>query len=257
MGFRSLIKEVSKRRRSNVVVALDLPIETIPSTKLVAKGVELIRSVQPYVCGAKVNRQTTIVLSFAELRNLVKRIHDLGLPVIMDSKLNDVGHTNARIAGRYFDAGFDAITASPLVGWIDGLSPVFKSARALRKGVILLVHMSHKGSVEGYGQMIVDRKTEETYPLYGYFSRLALKWGADGVVVGATYPERISEIHAVLGDEVPIYCPGIGPQGGVIERAIDSGATYLIVGRSIISRSDPAAAAKMIRERALKALRSP
>lgn len=253
MGFRRLIEDVSEKRRSNVVLALDLPIETVSPAKLVTKGLELVQSVQSHICGVKINRQTTIVLSFGELRNLVKEIHNLGLPIIMDCKLNDVGHTNAGILSRYFDAGFDAITASPFIGWTDGLEPVFKSARALRRGVILLVYMSHKGSVEGYSQTVVDRKTKETYPFYRYFAKLALEWGADGAVVGATYPERISEIHAVLGEKVPIYSPGIGPQGGVIERAVESGATYLIVGRSIVSSPDPAATAKLIRERALKA----
>jgi orotidine-5'-phosphate decarboxylase len=95
---------------------------------------------------------------------------------------------------------------------------------------------------------VIDQKTGEKIPQYISFARKALAWGADGVVVGATYPEKIKEIHGILGEKIPIYSPGIGAQGGEIKAALNAGARYLIVGRAIVQASNPAEAAKQIRE---------
>jgi orotidine-5'-phosphate decarboxylase len=63
------------------------------------------------------------------------------------------------------------------------------------------------------------------------------------VIVGATYPEKIEEIREILGDEIPIISPGVGAQGGSAREAIDAGASFVIVARSIVDAADPAAAA--------------
>ena len=81
---------------------------------------------------------------------------------------------------------------------------------------------------------------------YVSFAKKALKWGADGVVVGATVPDKIREIKQVLGEKVPIYSPGVGAQGGAAETAVKAGSSYLIVGREIISSGDPAQAARRL-----------
>jgi orotidine-5'-phosphate decarboxylase len=106
--------------------------------------------------------------------------------------------------------------------------------------------MSHKGASEGYGQTIYDEETGTKTAQYISFAKKALKWNADGVVVGATYPEKIREIHKILRGNVPIYSPGIGVQGGAAETALKAGARYLIVGREITLAKNPAAVAKRL-----------
>jgi orotidine-5'-phosphate decarboxylase len=179
---------------------------------------------------------------------LVTAAHDLDLPVIMDCKLNDIGDTNLEIARRYFEAGFDALTANPFIGWEGGLEPVFKLAKESGKGVILLVYMSHRSAWEGYGQKIVDSRTDRKRRQYLIFAERAVAWRADGVVVGATYPEKIKEINQVLKDRIPIYSPGIGVQGGALKRVADAGASYFIIGRSILLSPDPLEALKEFKE---------
>ncbi len=152
---------------------------------------------------------------------------------IMDAKVNDIGNTNQIIAEYYFAAGFDAIIANPFVGWEEGLKPLFEVSKKLNRGVILLTYMSHKGASEGYGQTIIDAQTGEKTLQYISFARKALMWGADGVVVGATVPQKIAEVKQILQDKVDIYSPGVGAQGGAAETAIKAGASYLIVGREI------------------------
>jgi orotidine-5'-phosphate decarboxylase len=172
----------------------------------------------------------------------------LGLAAIMDCKVNDIGSTNQVIAEYYYAAGFDALIANPFIGWEEGLEPIFDVARRLQRGVILLVYMSHKGASEGYGQTIIDAETGKKMLQYVAFAKKALKLEADGVIVGATYPEKIREVHGILGEKVPIYSPGIGAQGGEIKSALEAGACYLLVGRAITLAENPTESAKKFRE---------
>ena len=122
----------------------------------------------------------------------------------MDCKVNDIGSTNQVIAEYYYAAGFDALIANPFIGWEEGLKPIFEVAHRLQRGVILLVYMSHKGASEGYGQTIYDAETGQKAPQYVSFARKALKLESDGAVVGATFPEKIREVHAILEEKTPI-----------------------------------------------------
>jgi orotidine-5'-phosphate decarboxylase len=165
----------------------------------------------------------------------------------MDCKVNDIGATNQTIAEYYYAAGFDALIANPFIGWEEGLQPIFSVAQKHQRGVILLAYMSHKGAAEGYGQTVIDSETHMETKQYLAFAKKALKYGADGVVVGATVPEKIREIHQVLGENVPIYSPGVGAQGGGAATALEAGARYLIVGREIVQAQNPAAAAEKLK----------
>jgi len=84
--------------------------------------------------------------------------------------------------------------------------------------------------------------------MYMSFAKRARTWNADGVIVGATYPEKIREIRKVLGSDIPILSPGVGAQRGSARDAIDAGASYVIVARSIVNAENPAEAARLIAE---------
>jgi orotidine-5'-phosphate decarboxylase len=241
------MNQSANKKGSNIVLALDLPLDQ--PHRLLSRSIEILETVHPYICAVKINRHLVLPLGlFDGVQKILSSAQDLGLPTIMDCKINDVGHTNRIIAEYYYKAGFDALTASPFVGWEEGLQPVFEVANQMRRGVILLIYMSHKGAEEGYGQKIQDPGTGRLSPQYVAFAERALSWNADGAVVGATYPEKIREVHDILGDRVPIYSPGVGVQGGDVELAMRAGARYLIVGRTITLAEKPAENAKFIRD---------
>jgi len=251
LSFIQKMESSAKKVKSNIILALDLPPDK-PS-RLLSRSIQILDSVHPYLCALKLNRQAVLPLGlFDGVQKIVSKAHDLGLPTIMDAKINDIGNTNRTIAEYYFKAGFEAVIASSFVGWEEGLQPVFEVARKMKRGVIVLVYMSHKGASEGYGQTVQDSKTGQLRPQYIVFAERALKWKADGAVVGATYPEKIREVYKVLKDKVPIYSPGVGAQGGDIEAAIKAGARYLIVGRTIVLAEDPATTAKRLRNEVQK-----
>jgi orotidine-5'-phosphate decarboxylase len=242
------MEETAKKKESSIVLALDFPFHSPEySEKLLAKAQDVLEAVNSYVCAVKINHHLVLPLgTFDGVKKLVTRIHEKGLLAIMDCKANDIGVTNQVIAEYYYAAGFDALIANPFVGWEEGLKPIFGIARRLQRGVVLLAYMSHKGANEGYGQKIYDGETGAKTMQYISFAKKALKWDADGVVVGATYPEKIREIHEILRENVPIYSPGIGVQGGAAETALKAGARYLIVGRDITLAQNPREAAKKL-----------
>ena len=239
----------AERKQSSIILALDFPYQNpLDRQALLAKAQTTLDLVSPYVCAVKINHHLVLPLgTFDGVQALVNKAHEKALLAIMDCKINDIGATNQVITDYYFAAGFDAVIANPFVGWEEGLQPIFETARKQQRGVILLTYMSHKGAAEGYGQTILDAETGSETKQYLSFARKALKWKADGAVVGATVPEKIAEIHGVLGEEVPIYSPGVGAQGGAAKEAFKAGARYLIVGREITQASDPADAAEKLK----------
>lgn len=247
MSFKERIREVLEEKETNLILALDVYDES-PS-KILNRCIDLLRKTQQFICAVKINLQVLLPLGlFNGIRGLIKEAENYGLPLIMDLKLNDVGHTNLQVSTYIFEAGFDALIANPFVGWEGGLRPVFEKARSMRKGVILLVYMSHPGAVEGYGQIVQDPEDGENRPQYLVFAKRALKWHADGVIVGATRPEKIVDVKKILREEIPIYSPGIGSQGGDPIKAMTSGASYLIVGRTITQSSRPTEEARKLRD---------
>jgi orotidine-5'-phosphate decarboxylase len=249
--FKSKMKDIAQKIDSKIVLALDFPFNGLDNqTRLFEKAKKIIEDVYPYICAVKINHHLVLPLgTFHGVKKLIEIIHEKNLLVIMDCKANDIGATNKVIAEYYFSAGFDAIIANPFVGWDEGLKPIFEVAEKMHRGVILLVYMSHKGAKEGYGQLVYNEGKDEKVAQYISFARKALKWGADGVVVGATVPEKIKEIHEILGDKIPIFSPGVGVQGGKAISALNAGSSYLIVGRSITLAENPKNTAKALNEK--------
>ena len=75
--------------------------------------------------------------------------------------------------------------------------------------------------------------------LYQIIAGMAVeRWNRNGnvlLVVGATYPMELKEIRSIVG-EMPFLVPGIGVQGGDVQRAVtngkDSTGTGMIINSS-------------------------
>jgi orotidine-5'-phosphate decarboxylase len=142
-----------------------------------------------------------------------------GIPVILDAKRGDIGSTAEMYAkeafGRY---QADALTVNPYLG-SDSLAPYLAFAD---KGVIVLCRTSNPGARDVQD---IESSGRKLYQLIA--EKAARDWNANGnvlLVVGATYPEELAQIRAIVGD-MPILVPGVGAQGGDIAAVVANGAT--------------------------------
>jgi orotidine-5'-phosphate decarboxylase len=120
------------------------------------------------------------------------------------------------------------VTLNPYLGR-DSIQPFLDRAD---KGVILLCRTSNPGGADFQaldcgGQPLYLRVAET----------IARDWNAHGncaLVTGATWPEELGKVRAVVGD-MPLLVPGIGAQGGDVEAVLRHGRTAAGTGLLISS----------------------
>ena len=230
MRFGDRLRESSQRHRSRIVLALDV---TGAQATRAARAEALLGDLASSLAGVKVNFQLLLPQGLKGLAGVAEICARNGLPLIADIKLNDIESTNVETVEMLFGSGFDAVIANPFTGHREGLSGVMARARALEKGVILLVYMSHAGADEGYALRVGDE------PMYARFARKVKEWDADGAIVSAMSLDIIKEVRRILNPWQAILSPGVGFQGGEADRAVKAGTDYAIVGRTIIEAMSP------------------
>ncbi|MGN0621287.1 MAG: orotidine-5'-phosphate decarboxylase [Porcipelethomonas sp.] len=153
-----------------------------------------------------------------------------GMFVITDGKRNDIGATMEAYAAAHLGTvkigdivcepfAADALTVNGYLG-TDGIEPLLKICGEMDKGIYVLVKTSNKSSGE-----LQDKLIDDT-PVYAVMGDMCEKWGSGqigkygyssvGAVVGATYPEQLSELRKRLPHTM-FLVPGYGAQGGGAE----------------------------------------
>lgn len=155
------------------------------------------------------------------LERLIAHVHERhpGVPVILDAKRGDIGSTAQHYVSEAFERyGADAVTLNPYLGR-DSIQPFLDRAD---KGVILLCRTSNPGGADfqalDCGGMPLYLRVAET---------IARDWNGHGncaLVTGATWPEELGKVRALVGD-MPLLVPGIGAQGGDVEAVLKHGRT--------------------------------
>ncbi|MEY4747581.1 MAG: orotidine-5-phosphate decarboxylase [Candidatus Parcubacteria bacterium] len=165
------------------------------------------------------------------LRETIQYINDAApeIPVILDGKRADIGNTNDAYAASAFDhLHADALTTQPYPGY-EALSAFFERED---KGIFVWCRSSNGGSGE------LQDLTVNGEPLYIVVARmLSRKWngrGNCGCIAGATYPEELARVREAVGD-MPILVPGIGAQGGDVEKTARAAADMKGAGMIISS----------------------
>ena len=154
-----------------------------------------------------------------QLERTIEYIHRTapGVAVILDAKRGDIGSTAERYAIEAFERyGADAVTVNPYLG-TDALEPFLRHAD---RGVIVLCRTSNPGGADLQALPVGGR------PLYQVVAELAARrWNSRGnclLVVGATYPQELAAVRALVGD-MPLLVPGVGAQGGDVAAAVTAG----------------------------------
>ncbi|MEK7612820.1 MAG: orotidine-5'-phosphate decarboxylase [Patescibacteria group bacterium] len=160
------------------------------------------------------------------LAHTIDDIRDIApdVPVILDAKRADIGNTN----GGYVDEAFlnfeaDAVTVNPYFG-MEAMKPFLDQND---KGIIVLCKTSNPGSAEFQDAILVAADPpNRSMPMYKFVAeRVSKYWNYNGncaLVVGATYPEQLGEVRQIVGN-MWLLVPGIGTQGGDVEKVVRNG----------------------------------
>jgi orotidine-5'-phosphate decarboxylase len=137
--------------------------------------------------------------------------------VILDAKRNDIGNTAEAYASEAFDRyGADAVTVNPYMGE-DSVRP-FLARRD--RGAVLLCRTSNSGARD-FQDLLVDG-----LPLYRRVAERADRhWNENKnlmLVVGATCPAEMAELRRAHPG-LWFLVPGIGAQGGDLDRSLAAG----------------------------------
>jgi orotidine-5'-phosphate decarboxylase len=202
------------RKRTRLILALDVLSRE--------KALDLASSIGGSFDAIKVGYPLILAGGLGVVREISAVV-----PVIADLKVADIPHTNELICKQALQAGASGLIAHAFPGR-DALEACLDAAHSFGAELFVVTEMSHPGA----GQFMA--------PLAEEMARLAVEVGASGVVAPATRPERIRTIRSIVG-ELIIISPGVGVQGGSAAKAMEAGADYLIVGRSVVESRNPAA----------------
>lgn len=219
---------------------------------------QIVETTKDLVCAYKLNSAFYEAFGAEGVEALQRSINDIhniapDVPVILDAKRADIGNTNMGYATAAFDVlRADAITVHPYLG-AEAMQPFLARAE---KGIIVLCRTSNPGSDEFQDLTMITAD-----PLYKRVAHNVSKtWNKNGncsLVVGATYPDELREVRGIIGD-MPILIPGIGAQGGDVEKTVIAGQSSngqgMIINssRGIIFASNGADFAEAARRETIK-----
>ncbi len=231
------VREIIKTKKSNLCVAADFT-----SAK---KVLDLAEQIGDKICILKTH--VDILEDFTpdfskKLREIADRKNFL---IFEDRKFADIGNTvSLQFGGGIYKVSewADLINAHSIVG--SGIVAGLQKANK-RSGLILLAQMTPEGNLftEEYALETVRIAKENPDFVVGFIG-------------SADQPEILQKIREAAGEEFVILTPGIklatggddlGQTYNTPEKAIQTGADVIIVGRGIIQAEDPSLEAEKYR----------
>ena len=185
-----------------------------------------------------------------DLKKTIEYIHEKysQIPVILDAKRGDVGHTSLMYVQEVFDVfGADAVTVNPYCGF-DSIEPFFKRSD---RGVFVICRTSNP-SAGDFQDLMVGNES-----LYVKVAKQIISWNGKYpnvfLEIGATWPSEVGVLRK-LTENIPFLVAGIGAQGGDLQNTLKNGlrkdGTGLIISssRGIIYAQNPKLAAQKLKD---------
>jgi orotidine 5'-phosphate decarboxylase subfamily 2 len=255
--MEKLLKIVD-RNNSLLCVGLDIDKEKMPrflfkesKNPYLEFNKMIIDCTKDIVCAYKLNMAFYEVLGingYELLKQTIKYIPKQ-IVVIIDGKRNDIGNTAKKYAQSLFEIlNCDAVTINPYLGF-DGVKPFLEYRN---KCSFILCRSSNPSAID-----FQNLKTPDGY-LFEIVGNKIKEWskiGCIGAVVGATYHKELKTIRYILGDEIPLLIPGIGAQGGDVEKTVKNGinknGTNIVINssRGILYSKNPRDEAIKLRDK--------
>jgi orotidine-5'-phosphate decarboxylase len=233
-NFRELALKYAKEKNSRIVLALDLYKElyTLPLNirekerkNLLDSAINLLSNIEDYIAGIKIGLPFSLCVNLDNIEEIIKNFSNKYF-FICDFKIADIGYTNSLIIRNILNIGFNAIIAHAIIGFKDGLERIVSEAKKFNAGVLALCAMSHNGAEEFINKHYIE------------LLEIAAKSKVDGFILPATYPSYISTARKLYPWAL-IFSPGVGAQKAAFGSAINNGADFEIIGRSIYEAENP------------------
>lgn len=255
MTFQKKLDSIIQKNNSLLCVGLDSALEKLPAQfskkdyPQFAFNKWVIEETHDLVCAYKPNSAFYEARGADGVRELEMTCHYLKkhypeIPIILDAKRGDIGNTNKgyiKFVFEYLKA--DAITLHPYLGR-EAIQPFLDQKE---RGAIILCRTSNPGAGE----------FQDISGLYKKVATAVVKdWNKNKnclLVVGATYPKELAQIRKIAGD-MTFLIPGIGSQGGDVEKTVKAGLNAqgkgMIINssRGIIFAENPRIEAEKLRD---------
>ena len=154
----------------------------------------------------------------AAWERVIERAHELDLLVIGDVKRGDIGSSATAYAQGLFEPhdariACDAVTINPLLG-TDSVQPFLDSAARTGHGLFVLVRTSNPDSAmfQEHGHPTLSECIAKAVAAWGAEAMGECGLSSVGAVVGATHPEELARLRALMPHAV-LLLPGYGAQG--------------------------------------------
>ncbi|MFA7255050.1 MAG: orotidine-5'-phosphate decarboxylase [Candidatus Omnitrophota bacterium] len=221
--------------KDRLIVALDAPtLEVAEQWLIELKGV-----VHYYKVGLE--------LFTAHSWKAVNLVKNYGGKVFLDLKLHDIPNTVSRTLASVCEHEVDLVNVHALGGFemmkaAREAVDKYSSGRVIKpKLIAVTILTSHSQETLKKDLCIKKNVKDEVIHLAG----LAQKAGLDGVVCS---PQETAWVRKKCGKDFVIVTPGVRPVGAALgdqkrietpEKAIKSGASYIVVGRPITQAENP------------------
>ncbi len=239
MTFIQKLEDVTRKNNSLLCVGLD--------NSNFKFNKKIIDQTSDLVCAYKPDTAFYEAEGIEGLKSLKKTLNYIpkNIPIILGAKRGSVGHTAELYAKSVFDYWkADAVTLHIFTGK-DGVKPFL----TYKDKYSFLYLRSSNPSASDFQDIDVNGK-----PFYQIMAEKVSAWEEDnfGIIAGATYPKEIGILRGIFPDRF-FLVPGIGAQGGDLEKTLKGGLTKgksgLIINssRGIIFAENPRMAALQLR----------
>ena len=245
MNFQQKLDAIIEKNNSLLCVGLDSNYDRIPEHLKSEEFPQfefnkaIIDATHDLVCAYKPNSAFYEARGEQGMRELKMTMDYLGetypeIATIDDAKRGDIGSTNDGYVNSIFDYyGFDSVTLHPYLGK-EALKPFLDRKD---KGCIVLCRTSNPGAGE-FQDLVVETRHGASLPLYQCVAQEIYDHWNDHenclLVIGATYPRELAEIRKLCPD-MTFLVPGIGAQGGDVEKTVKAGLNSKNAGMIINS----------------------
>ena len=228
MTFKDKLKNLTLKNNSLLCIGLDTDLDKLPvhlkkqkhpqfefNKAVIDATFDLVCSFKPNIAFYEAQNMSGLLQLKFTLDHIKKNYPEI--PVILDAKRGDIGNSNTGYAKLVFDyLNADAVTVHPFLGK-QSLAPFLDRKD---KGIFILCRTSNEGGGEFQDLKVNSR------PLYQIIAQHVIDdWNKNdncALVVGATYPAEL-EIVRRLANDMPLLIPGVGVQGGDLEKTVKAG----------------------------------